>query len=584
MSTNTSANLISSPIANFQPCHWGDRLKINRNRVTKMTTKTSANLISRPIANFQPCHWGDHFLNITLLDQETILQIKQKVDELKERVGELVGAVTEPQEQVELIDTLERLGVAYHFEKEIDDILETTFKSFVGDCQNADLNHVSLRFRIFRQHGFYVSSDVFNKFKDQNGRFKESLGSDVEGILSLFEASQVRVHDDTILDEALAFTTPLLETMPKDLRSPLGEQVAHALFQPLHKGMPRVEARFYISIYEKNPTHDKLFLQFAKLDFNFLQSLHQKELRDLKGWWKGLHMKASFSRDRVTEIFFGLTGIYFEPKFALARKLAGKTFKSITLADDIYDAYGTYEELKSLTEAFQRPWNKGFAEELPEHLKWGYYIFVETCEEAEEDLAKEGRAFCVDYFEQHVKDMIKAFMQEVEWRHQKFVPTYEEYMKNALVSSPYPVCIIATFLGMGEIASKESFEWASQNPMPDAVKVVSTIMRLMNDMGGFKFEQGRNHVASAIECLMKHNKVSEKEANKMLNKEVENAWKLINQAMLQPYVIPKLLLTRILNLARSAHVIYHDQSDGYTNVNQILKDKVDSILASPISM
>ncbi|KAK9742281.1 hypothetical protein RND81_03G161200 [Saponaria officinalis] len=180
--------------------------------------------------------------------------------------------------------------------------------------------------------------------------------------------------------------------------------------------------------------------------------------------------------------------------------------------------------------------------------------------------------------------MIKAFMQEVEWRHQKFVPTYDEYMNNVLITSPYPLGIIATFLGMGEIASKESFKWASQNPMPDAVKAVCTIMRLMNDMGGFKFEQSRKHVASAMECLMKHNKVSEKEANEMLNKEVEDAWKLINQTMLQPYVIPKLLLTRILNLARSAHVIYHDQSDGYTNVNQILKDKVDSILASPISM
>ncbi|KAK9674007.1 hypothetical protein RND81_12G204700 [Saponaria officinalis] len=464
-----------------------------------MSTNTSANIISRPIANFEPCHWGDHFLNTTLLDEETILQIEEKVDELKVRVGELVGAVTEPQEQLELIDTLERLGVSYHFEKEIDDILETAFKSFVGDCQNADLNHVSLRFRILRQHGFYVSSDVFNKFKDQNGRYKESMASDAEGILSLFEASQVRVHDDTILDEALAFTTPLLKTMAKDLSSPLGEQVAHALFQPLHKGMPRVEARFYISLYEKYPSHDKLLLQFAKLDFNFLQSLHQKELRDLKQWWKGLHEKASFSRDRITEAYFWITGIYFEPKFAFARKLVGKTFKSISLADDTYDAYGTYEELKSLTEAFQRPWNKGFAEQLPGQVKWCYYVFVETCEEAEEDLAKEGRAFCVDYLRQHV-------------------------------------------------------------------------------------EQSREHVASAMECLMKHNKVSEKEASEMLNKEVEDAWKLINQAMLQPYVIPKLLLTRILNLARSTHVIYHDKSDGYSGSNQILKDHINSILASPISM
>ncbi|KAK9674001.1 hypothetical protein RND81_12G204300 [Saponaria officinalis] len=545
----------------------------------------STNIISRPIANFHPCHWGDHFLNITHHDQETVIQKEQEVQKLKVRVGELLRATKEPQNQITLIDTLERLGVAYHFENEIDETLKSSFESFLSDCENADLNNVSLRFRIFRQHGFYVPSDVFNKFKeDQNGRFKESLASDVQGMLSLFEASHVRVHDDKILDEALAFATPHLETMAKELSSPLGEQVAHALHQPLHLGMPRVEARFYISIYEKDPSHDELLLHFAKVDFNFVQSLHQKELKDLKRWWKGLHMKASYSRDRITEAFFWIVGVYFEPKFAFARKLFGKVFKSTTLTDDTYDAYGTLDELKLLTQAFQRPWNKDVAKELPDHVKWGYYAFVETCEEVEEELAKEGRAFCAGYLRQQVIDLSKEYMQEAEWCHQNYVPTYEEYMKNALVTSPYPLGTIASFLGMGEIASEEYFRWASQKPIPDIIRAASTILRLMNDMGGHKFEQSRKHVASAVQCVMEHKKVSENEANEILSKEVEDAWKLINQAMLQPYVIPKLLLTRILNLARSAHVIYHGTNDGFTHVNQTLKDKVDSVFARPISM
>ncbi|KAK9674000.1 hypothetical protein RND81_12G204200 [Saponaria officinalis] len=549
-----------------------------------MSTQTSTNLICRPTAGFHPCHWGDHFLNITPHDEATHLEKEEEVNQLKVRVGELLRATKGSQERIILIDTLERLGVAYHFEKQIDDALETVFESFVGDCENANLNNVSLRFRILRQHGFCVPSEVFNKFKDQNGEFKESLTSDAHGMLSLFEASHVRVHDDKILDEALAFTTPHLETMAKELSSPLGEQVAHALHQPLHKGMPRVEARFYISLYEKDPLHDKLLLHFAKLDFNFLQSLHRNELKYLKRWWKELHMKAPFSRDRMTEAYFWIIGVYFEPRFGLARKLFGKAFKSASLTDDTYDAYGTLEELKLLTETFQGPWNKDLAEQLPEHVKWCYYAHVETCEEAEEDLAKEGRAFVVDYLRQQVKDLSKEYMQEVEWCHQNYIPTYEEYMKNALITSPYPFGTIASFLGVGETASKEYFEWASQTPMPDIIKAASTIIRLMNDVGGHKFEQSRKHVASAVQCLMEHNKVPEKEANEMLSKEVEDAWKLINQTMLQPYVIPKLLLTRILNLARSAHVIYHGPSDGFTHVNQVLKDKVDSVLARPISI
>ncbi|XP_074313406.1 (-)-drimenol synthase-like [Silene latifolia] len=427
-------------------------------------------------------------------------------------------------------------------------------------------------------------TDVFNKFKDVNGLFKESLTSDVQGILSLYEASHVRVDDDKILDEALAFTTFHLTALANKSSSPLADQVAHALHQPLHLGMPRVEARFYISIYEKYPSHNKLVLQFAKLDFNFLQSLHQRELKDLKSWWKGLHLKASFSRDRITEAYFWIVGVYFEPQFSFARKLTGKVFKSTLLTDDTYDAYGTLEELRVLTEAFQRPWNKDVVEELPEHVKWCYYAYVETCEEAEEDLAKEGRAFYVDYLRQHVKALSKEYMQEAEWCHQNYVPAYEEYMKNAIVTSPYPLGTVASFLGMGEIASKEYFEWATQNPIPEIIKPASTILRLMNDMGGHEFEQSRNHVASSVQCLMKHNKVTENEANEMLTKEVEDAWKVINKAMLRPYVIPKPLLTRILNSARSAHVIYHGTADGFTNVNQILKDKIDSVFARPIPL
>ncbi|XP_074310139.1 (-)-drimenol synthase-like [Silene latifolia] len=549
-----------------------------------MANQSSTNQIFRPIAGFHPCHWGDHFLNLTHHDEEILIEKEQEIYQLKVEVGKLLAAAKEPQEQLTFIDTLERLGVSYHFEKEIEQALELAYESFHGHCENADLNHVSLRFRIFRQHGFYVPCDVFNKFKDENGRFKESLISDVQGMLSLYEASHVRVDDDKILDEALVFTTAHLTALASNLSSPLAEQVTHALHQPLHLGMPRVEARFYISIYEKDPSHNDLVLQFAKLDFNFLQSLHQRELKDLKTWWKGLHLKASFSRDRITEAYFWTLGVFFEPQFSFAREVFRKVFKSTSLLDDTYDAYGTLEELKIVTEAFQRPWNKDVVEELPEHVKWCYYAYVTTCDEAEEDLAKEGRAFCVDYLRQQVKTLSKAYMKEAEWCHQKYVPTYEEYMENAIITSPYPIGIVMSFLGMGEIASKEYFEWANQNPIPDVIKAVSTILRLMNDMGGHEFEQSRNHVASSVQCLMEHNKVTENEAKEMLSKEVEDAWKVVNKAMLKPYVIPKPLLTRILNLARSAHVIYHGTADGYTNVNQILKDKIGSVLVNPISM
>ncbi|KAL2943981.1 (-)-germacrene D synthase, partial [Bienertia sinuspersici] len=159
---------------------------------------------------------------------------------------------------------------------------------------------------------------VFNKFKDDNGSFKESLKKDVPGLLSLYEASHVRAHDNKILDEALAFSTTNLYVLANQLSSPLADQVTHALHQPLHKGMSRVQSRHYISIYEMNPSHNKILLKFVKLDFHFLQALHYMELKDFIRWWKGLLMKASFGRDKLTESYLWSLGHYFEPHFSFS--------------------------------------------------------------------------------------------------------------------------------------------------------------------------------------------------------------------------------------------------------------------------
>lgn len=122
--------------------------------------------------------------------------------------------------------------------------------------------------------------DVFETFKCENGSFKESLASDVQGTLNLYEASYLRVDGENILDEALSFATTHLTSSLTQLSSPMAEQIAHALKLPLHKRSIRLETRHQISFYESKYTGDKSLLRFAKLEFNLLQELHKSELRD----------------------------------------------------------------------------------------------------------------------------------------------------------------------------------------------------------------------------------------------------------------------------------------------------------------
>ena len=122
---------------------------------------------------------------------------------------------------------------------------------------------------------------MFNKFTNDEGIFKESIVGDVQGLLSLYEATHLRVHGEDILEEALSFTTSNLKSMVSNhlISCPiLMDKVIHALKRPIRKGLTRLEARHYMSVYQQEPSHNKVLLNFAKLDFNLLQKAHQEEL------------------------------------------------------------------------------------------------------------------------------------------------------------------------------------------------------------------------------------------------------------------------------------------------------------------
>ena len=75
--------------------------------------------------------------------------------------------------------------------------------------------------------------------------------------------------------------------------------------------------------------------------------------------------------------------------------------------------------------------------------------------------------------------------------------------------------------------------------------------------------------------------VTEEEAKVSLTKQVDNAWKDINEGLLNITAIPKPLLLRILNLSRVCEVIYKNE-DGYTHAGGVLKGFVASVLIKPV--
>ncbi|KAK9041757.1 hypothetical protein V6N11_016847 [Hibiscus sabdariffa] len=239
----------------------------------------------RHLANFVPDVWGDTFLAPPPdLDMDDIA--RSEYEELKEQVRRrLVTSIDKPSQKLVLIDTVQRLGVAYYFEKEIEEALQIIYRHHCNHTQidddndNDGLYTTSVRFRLLREHGLDVDCETFNKFRDEEGKFKESLISDVKGMLELYEAAHFQVHGEIILEEALSFTKFHLKLAETKVEYPLSTQIAEALNRPLRKSLPRLVAKSYFSIYQGYGTHDQTLLKFAKLDFKIVQHLHRNEMK-----------------------------------------------------------------------------------------------------------------------------------------------------------------------------------------------------------------------------------------------------------------------------------------------------------------
>lgn len=63
-------------------------------------------------------------------------------------------------EKIKLVDTVEHLGIRHHFEDEIADALCNIQHM---ELNSSNLHEVSLRFRLLREHGLWVSPGMYTR-------------------------------------------------------------------------------------------------------------------------------------------------------------------------------------------------------------------------------------------------------------------------------------------------------------------------------------------------------------------------------------------------------------------------------------
>ncbi|KAI7727439.1 hypothetical protein M8C21_024342 [Ambrosia artemisiifolia] len=544
----TSFNRVSGmPINNVKSLH-----------IPQMAA-TEANTIepARPLANFPSSVWGDRFLSFSL-DNSKLEAYVKAMEQPKEQLRRLIlNPATDLNEKLSLIYSVYRLGLTYLFSEDIDGQLYKLFNKLnLQTYHEADLYTISIHFQVFRIFGYRFSCDVFNKFKDiSSGEFNEDISTDVRGMLSFYESSQLRIRGESILDEAFTFTETKLKSIEKTLQGTLTTQVKHALENSVHRGHQMVEARKYLSNFEEEISKYDSLLTLAKLHFNYLQLLQKEELQTISKWLKDMELKVetSYVRDRVPEVYLWTLALFLEPCYSQARIITAKVFLLLEVLDDTYDAYATIEEIRILTHAINR-WDITAMSQLPEYIQPFYEFLLNEYAEWNKQLPQQGTTNLIEASKKAFQETATAYLQEAEWRHSGEVPSFDEYMKIGLITSGVDILYKSALSGMGKIVTQEAIAWLESHPK---ILIASQFIgRLQDDVVTFAFERERGPSATGVDAYMKTFGVSENVAIEVLKNIIDNRWKDVNEGCLKPREVPMEILAPLVNITRTVDVFY----------------------------
>ncbi|XP_055816086.1 1,8-cineol synthase, chloroplastic-like isoform X2 [Solanum dulcamara] len=379
-----------------------------------------SNVPVRRSGNYQPSIWDYNHIQ-SLKNHYSDEKFMRRRDELKMEVKIMLS--DRNMNQLEIIDNLQRLGLSYHFEDEICNILNNLCDK---NSKRENLYAKALEFRLLRQHGFNISQDIFDGFYENTAGFSNE---DIKGVLYLYEASFLAIEGEKELELARNLTEKHLREYLADHQNKnymdqnLVELVHHALELPLHWRMLRIETKWFINYYKKRQDMIPFLLEFASIDFNIVQEAHVEDLKYVARWWKEtcLAENLPFARDRLVENFFWTIGVNFLPQYGYFRRIATKVNALITTIDDVYDVFGTLDELQIFTDAIQR-WNIDELDKLPDNMKMCYFALDNFINEVAADAFEEQGIFILPYLRNAWRDLCKSYLREAKWYFSQYIP------------------------------------------------------------------------------------------------------------------------------------------------------------------
>ncbi|GAB4854270.1 hypothetical protein Ancab_022857 [Ancistrocladus abbreviatus] len=569
-------------------------------RITSATTSSKTESFghgkTRRSGDFPPSIWSSkQFLtnhDVHIVDPSMQQQHDKLKGEIKRMLLTKVPSSIHLLDKLRMIDSVQRLGIAYHFESEIQHVLCQLHQhlNYIDDGIFTDLYSTALLFRLMREFGFNVSSEkslssVFRRLLSitlDKECFISEMGFwgnwrwcwDLKRRRELFETEQVRAQELLVkLKEAKI----MAET--GDCRRWVHEKgVRYSVRSAYQVLNGRIDSTSKDNILKHTYMEYKSSYEgvYFCLAIDAKQNSHGGKSNEKRRYG----LSASTGGESCTDLLVlykqgvlsGSSGIWCKVIWSVAygaRRILGCQKKP--------DQKWGY---RHLWRGVELGLDVESINALPGFMKLIVHALLDLFSEVESKAKR--RPYVIHYLKQEFKKLARAYLVEAKWICEGHVPTVEEYMDVAITTAGSSFIPAVLFAGM-EDATEDSFHWACS--VPKIGEASAIITRLLNDSVCEKYEQHQS--AKAIKCYMKEMKITEEEAKAILENQVENAWKDINQELLlllgaQSNSLPKPVIMCFVNLARAVDISIHNDRNAYIH-SHITKPTVSSLFVHPMS-
>nr|AIL54747.1 putative geranyllinalool synthase [Nicotiana benthamiana] len=378
---------------------------------------------------------------------------------------------------------MERMGLANHFNKEIEQILGQVNKNQMNN-QKEYLSEIStlperlykdsLAFRLLRLQGYKKNQGSFCWFVHQP-QIRAYIEKNQERftcvMYNVYRATDLMFEGETEMEKVRSFARNFLERSMKVVNNEdnllllpsLQKVIKHELNVPWVARLEHLDHRLCIELMQ---------------NYEFRQSVYRTELEELKRWSKekGL-VDIGFGREKTTYSYFAsaASSSSFLPFDSLLRLVVAKCSIVITVADDFYDEEASLNDLQILTDAVQR-WDGS-------NLDGPSKIIFDALDDLVSDVAKLYHLrHAIDIMpELRHQETFLAWMMESTWSNNVAMPSRNEYLEIGMISIGAHILVL-------HAASLENPSLPREKLRPinghyeNITKLLMTTTRLLNDI------------------------------------------------------------------------------------------------------